>query len=110
MRERRFSRKRHLRAETDGLLVEPPGDIFREELIDRGLRQAKEVVHCQYGLDEVIHLLRLRLSVGGDRQFAVAECHAEPLQDFMEQGLAFGGFKPHAAHLQVGERFTRIGK
>ena len=33
-----------------------------------------------------------------------------PLQDFMEQGLAFGGFKPHAAHLQVGERFTRIGK
>ena len=83
MRERRFSRKRHLRAETDGLLVEPPGDIFREELIDRGLREAKEVVHGQHGLDEVVHLLWAGLRIGRDRQFAVLERHAEPLQDFL---------------------------
>lgn len=110
MRERGLSRKRDLGTEADSFFVQPLGDVLGEKLVDRGLRQAKEVVHCQYGLDEVIHLLRLRLSVGGDRQFAVAECHAEPLQDFMEQGFAFGGFKPHAAHFQVGERFPCVGE
>lgn len=55
-------------------------------------------------------MLWLRLCVGGDRQFAVAERHAEPLQDFVEQGLALGGFKTHAAHFLVGERFTRVGE
>lgn len=110
MRERGLSRKRDLGTEANSFFVQPLGDVLGEKLVDRGLRQAKEVVHCQYGLDEVIHLLWLRLCVGGDRQFAVAERYAEPLEDFMEQGLTFGGFKPHAAHLQVGERFTRIGK
>lgn len=110
MRECGLSRKRDLRTETDSFFVQPLGDVLGEKLVDRGLRQAKEVVHCQYGLDEVIHLLRLRLSVGGDCQFAVAECHAEPLQDFMELGFAFRGFKPYAAHFQVGERFTRVGE
>lgn len=28
----------------------------------------------------------------------------------MEQGLAFGGFKPHAAHLQVEERFPCVSE
>ncbi len=110
MRERRFPGKRHLRAETDGLFVEPLSNVFREELIDRRLRQAKEVVHGQHRLNEVIHLQRSGLPVGRDRQFTVFECDAEPLQDFVEQGFAFRGFKPHAAHFQVGERFAGVGE
>ena len=110
MRERGLSRKRDLRAEADGLFVQPLGDVLSEKRVDRGLCQAKEVVYCQYGLDKVIHLLRLRLCVGGNRQFAVAERQAEPLQDFVEQCFALGGFKVHAAHFQVGKRFPRVGE
>lgn len=84
VREHRFSRKRYLRAETNGLFVKPPGDVFREELIDRGLREAKEVVHGQHGLTEVVYLLRTGLLVGRDRQFTVFERDAEPLQDFQQ--------------------------
>lgn len=83
MRKRRLPRKRHLRAETDILFVKPPGDVFREELVDRGLREAKEVVDGQHGLDEVVHLLRSGLRIDRDRQFAVLERHAESLQDFL---------------------------
>lgn len=110
VRERRFPCERHLRAETDGLFVQPVRHIFREELIDRWLRQAKEVVHRQHGLNEVIHLLRSGLPVGRDREFTVFERDAKSLQDFVEQRFAFRGFKPHAAHFQVGERFAGVGE
>lgn len=77
MRKRRLFLKRYLRAETDGLFVEPLGDVFREELVAHWLRQAKEVVDGQHGLDEVVHLLRSGLLVGSDRQFAVLERDTE---------------------------------
>ena len=108
MCERRFPRKRHLRAETDGFFVEPPGDVFREELIDRGLREAKEVVDGHHGLNKIVHLLRAGLLVGRDRQFAVFERYAEPLQDFLQKRPSFGGLKANARHLQVRERFAGV--
>lgn len=110
MRKRRFPRKRHLRTEADGLFVQPVSDVFREELIDRRLCQTKEVVHRQHRLDEVIHLLRAGLPVGRDRELSVFERDTEPLQDFAEQGFAFCGFKPHAAHFLVGECFAGVGE
>lgn len=85
-----------MKAETDGLFVEPSGDVFREELIDRGLREAKEVVDGQHGLNEVVHLLRSGLRIGSDRQFAVLERHAEPLRDFLQKRPARGGLKADA--------------
>lgn len=110
MRERRFSCKRYLRAEADGLFVEPPSNVFREEQIDRRLRQTKEVVHGQYGLNEVIHLLRAGLPVSRNREFTVFERDAEPLQDFPQKRPSFEGLKTNARHFQVRERFAGVGE